>query len=94
MDEDEPVAVTLSLGQWRTVGAHLEAGVWREVNPILASLYSQVNAQIIAANERRAAGEAQEAQIAAAQTELAAGRADPDDSAEPHIGAAQPVAVH
>jgi hypothetical protein len=92
MDEDEPVTVTLSLGQWRTVGAHLEAGVWRDVNPILATLYSQVNAQIIAANER-ATGAAEAAQIAAAQAELAAGRADPDDSAEPHIGT-QPVAVH
>jgi hypothetical protein len=91
--EDADVTVVLSLRQWRAVAAHVEGGIYRDVQPILAALYAQVNAQIIAANER-AAGEAREAQIAAAQTELAAGRADPDDSAEPHIGAAQPVAVH
>jgi len=85
MDEDSDVTVTLPLRQWRAIAVHVEGGVYREVQPILAAIYEQVNAQIAAANEH-AAAVAVAAEIQAAEAERDASHPENgvDDPSESH----------
>jgi hypothetical protein len=54
-EEEQPITVTLSLKQWRAISAHVEGGIYREVQPILASIFQQANPQIQASRDRAAA---------------------------------------
>lgn len=95
--EDKEIIVILPLKTWRTVVAHLEGGVYRDVQPILSTIYAQVNPQAITAEkdaaERAAAeavqAEAQEAARIASQPEGAA-----DEPSEPHSSSQPAPALH
>lgn len=69
-DEEQPITITLSLKQWLAVSAHVQGGIYREVQPILASIFEQANPQIQASKSRAAA-----AAVAAAIKETEAQRA-------------------
>jgi|HubBroStandDraft_1064217.scaffolds.fasta_scaffold234711_2 hypothetical protein len=89
--EDKEIIVVLPLKTWRTVVAYLEGGVHRDVNPILLSIYAQVNPQAIAAEKdatERAAAELAQADLHAKEATPAAaplpnGAADDSSDSSP-----------
>jgi hypothetical protein len=87
MDEDDcPITITISLRQVRMTVALVEGGIYRDVQPILAAIYAQSNAQILAARERAAAAavaaaiQEVDAKNAASQSENPANESPDDQS--------------
>lgn len=76
MTDDEEMTVKLPLRSWRAIVDLVESGgIYRTVQPILGSVYAQVNSQIQAARDRDAA-EAVQAELRA----MAAAAAPPMQS--------------
>jgi hypothetical protein len=72
--EDKDIVIVLPIKTWRTIVAHLQSGIHRDVDPILIAIRAQADPQVIAAHkdaaERVAAEQAAiEASIAASLAE-------------------------
>ncbi len=98
--EDSEIVVVLPLKTWRTVVAHLEAGIHRDVSLILQAIYAQVNPQAIAAQkdiaeqiaaERAAAEASLQASLAAHLAKEAAHAPIPPDLPADDLAESQPT---
>jgi hypothetical protein len=91
--EDDEISVKLSLRTWRIVTAHVEGGIYRDVQPILALIYAQVNSQITAANDRAAQAVRDEIRAIEAARMSNQPEGAGEDASEPTL-ISQPTALH
>jgi hypothetical protein len=97
--EDKEIVIVLPLKTWRTVVAHLESGIARDVNPILKLMGVQADPQIALAQKEaaeRAAAEtahAEQALLRAMEVAEVAAKAAAEDPADTQ-SISQPTALH